>query len=306
MIKALGDRLPKELGGDGYHQDPKWYNERIAQLVRLPHDSTEARQIEQILSSGALTFESLSNKYANEKVTPTRSYPNPWPVLTAQRWAEGFQKAIPELDASCIVEPESGLVIPPWCDQRVYWRPRLDLVGKIVGAKDPYGKGYGPCLEWLIKDRLVKAYDGRFYNYRKDALTEKHVRLWSPTRQYLEWVDSQTKGDYILELGSFGKECGGWSPRCCREDTMYVNRDRWAWPAIVGGSILLIDHTRLGNNDLLHIDFPGDEYDPGGESQFDEYCLLFCFDGGLEFNVAWVDDSDGKWGSAVGLRRSRN
>ncbi|MCL5411643.1 MAG: hypothetical protein M1150_02790 [Patescibacteria group bacterium] len=305
MIKALGDRLPKELGQVGYHQDPRWYNERVAELVRLSRNSPEAQQIERILSSGALTVESLSNPYANEKVKPTRSYPNPWPVLTPEQWAEGYQKAYPDLDASCILELESGLVIPSWCDQRVYWRPRLDRFGQVIGVKDPYGKGYGPCLEWLL-NRLAEIYGEGFCDYRKGALTEKHVRLESTTRQYLEWIDSQTKGDYVPEIGSLGGCYAGYSVRNCREDTAKVNKDRWAWPAFIGGSILLVDHVRLGRNGLLNIDFPGDEYDPDGRSQFGGYCLRFRFHDRLKFSCRWIGYPDEYWGSAVGFRRLRN
>ena len=300
MVRDLVSRLPTTEVDGAYTTEPAWYHRMVGELFKLPRNSDGARQVERILSTGALTIATLANQYAEERVTPMRSCPDPWPILTPQQWAEGYQKAHPDLDASCIVEMGDGLVISAWCDQRVFWRPNLLRLGKVLDIKKPYDQ-YGLVLQHLAGLLLASYGERNFYNYREGALTEKHVRLLKTTREYMEYTDRNAAGDYVAEIGSSGLTYAGYSVRNARGD-IEATTDRWAWPAFVVGNILLVDHVRLGSNGLLHIDCPGDEYDPGGESEF-EFCLCFRFDDRLEFDYAYVGHPYGYWGSAAGLRR---
>lgn len=248
-----------------------------------------------------------SNPYANEKVPPTRFYPDAWPVVTSRQWVEKYQRVYPGLDTSCITKAKLSLatlelVLPSWVDRRPYWRPKLSRVGELLGLSDPYGRDYGSVLEHLSGLLATSYGEGNFVNYQKGALTERHVRLHSASRAYMEDIDGRTVGDYVLELGSFGKEYGGFSGRNALGDIAMRGGSRWPWNAFVVGHILLVDHVRLGANGLLNVDTVGDEYDPGGQSQF-RYCLSFCFVGRLRFHCSRLGDPSGSWGSAVGLCR---
>lgn len=77
LVRDLVSKLPTTFVDGAYTTEPVWYHQRVAELLRLPRTSDEARQIERILSMGALTVATLTNPYAEERVTPRRSYPDP-------------------------------------------------------------------------------------------------------------------------------------------------------------------------------------------------------------------------------------
>ncbi|MBI4023021.1 hypothetical protein HY375_02565 [Candidatus Berkelbacteria bacterium] len=175
--------------------------------------------------------------------------------------------------------------------------PKLSAVARIREITDPYGVGYGPCLEVMLSQIGASR---PFHNYRAGALTDRQVQLLAHTRQVLEQLEAETLGDYLVVPMQSGRLYAGSSVRRARWQAEY--NDQWALPSWVVGHHLLVHPERLVAYEDLWIDCPGDEYRSDADGDFFSALYFFVVGGGqLGFSSHWVGDAVEGYGSASGV-----
>ena len=156
---------------------------------------------------------------------------------------------------------------------------------------------YQAAVEKVMK-LLVKAYGGRFTNYRKGELGPNQLRETSKKARAMESLQLSQNADVLLVPAQFGIRHRGRSVRRARAA---MDRTEFGLGAYEIGIMLLTHLDRLQNVDDLWLDCAGDEFSPGADGGF-QNTPIFGFDGGwLWFDTRWSRDADARYGSASGF-----
>ncbi|OGY24902.1 MAG: hypothetical protein A2Y57_01130 [Candidatus Woykebacteria bacterium RBG_13_40_7b] len=305
MVKALGDRLPKDLGEEGYNQDPAWYNNQVAALVRLSPSSEEARQLERILTSGALTAAILNNPYAEEMVCRQLSLP------------KGFVPAEPEKFLVPVLAwlEQQGIDFDPSRvnDYAKKWphfegahgfcvMPKPHLLGSRLGVEDPLANlglltERGP-LAAITSQRKIK-------NWRKEQMGSEYYELVVSARDaILELAELQPEGGFLVFPISTGDGFGEFNPSprnaLCQAESSKSPR-KWPIPSYGGLWYVFANPNRISRYEDLCMDFIGDKIRLGPSVPFD-HCSYLSFSGGkLDFGSRWLRNPDERFGPVFGF-----
>jgi hypothetical protein len=241
----------------------------------------------------------LENPYTIEKTSTDRGYPKDYRPTAPSTQFKKLYKLYHDLDGTHIPEITRALGKLQESDELLQVVPKLSAIARLHNIEDPYGIGYGQCLEVML-GHVAKMFPN-FVNYRKGQLSGKYVRLLAETREYLEKLEEATPGDYLVIPMQSGKLWAGYSVRNARIDI--ENADQWALPAWVVGHHLLTHPKRLPAEGYLNIDCPGDEYSPDADGQFASARCFTFWGGRLRFGSCWASSVDANYGSASGSRR---
>lgn len=243
----------------------------------------------------------LENPYVSEKTSTDRGYPKDYRPTAPSTQFKKLHKLYHDLDGTHIPEITRNLGKLEGSDELFQVVPKLVAIARLHGIADPYGTGYGRCLEVMLK-HIAKA-SPSFVNYRKGCLSDKYVRLLADTREYLEWLEASTPGDYNVIPMQSGKLWAGYSVRNARIEI--VNAGQWAHPAWVVGHHLLTHPKRLPAEGYLNQDTGGDEYSPYAGGRFTGSLGFSFWGGGLGFGGCWTSGVGACFGSASGSRREK-
>lgn len=239
------------------------------------------------------------NPYAEEKADSERGYPKDYRPTAPSTQYNKLHKLYPKFDGTHIPEITRALGRLRQGEELYQVAPKLSAIARLHNIEDPFGTGYGQCLEIML-EHMDEAFRN-FVNYRKGKFSDKYVRLLTETREYLEKLEVETPGDFVVIPMQSGKRFAGYSVRNARIEI--DNIDEWALPAWIVGHHLLTHPKRLPSEGFLNIDNGGDEYSPNADGQFTfSPCFIF-WDGYLGFGSGWTDSVSSDCGSASGFRR---
>jgi len=241
----------------------------------------------------------LINPYASEVTESNYGYPAAYKSRNMAGQVETLQKIYKDfhLDASHVVSVAASIKLPEGAEL-LQVVPKLSVIAKAKGIRDPYGDGYGKSLELMLA--AISASGRAFKNYREGALTKKHVRLLASTRKVLIKLERETPGDFLVIPIQSGLLYRGSSVRRSVWEIEHSS-NQWALPSWVIGHHLLTHPERLTSNGDLFIDCAGDEYSPDADGGFTCYLCFSFGHGQLKFSYDWVGDVYEQWGAGSGF-----
>lgn len=239
------------------------------------------QDLDPILGKFADRARKQGNEYSDERDKPNPAWSYDTATLpTTKKQIQNLRKA---LGIKPIIIPWQGET-PPEADGLIAVTSLSDL-GAAFKIADPLGEGYGPLIEKTVE--LLGASVPKFVNYRKGALTNRHVRLHAAVKARWEALEAREPAVprkvrvFLLPVNT-GKLYQGFSPRNARMNALDSTNRLPLDPAAVA-CILIAWPERLVRYEQVFIDCSGDEYSPGGGGSFG--CVpYFCFrDGALKF-----------------------
>lgn len=264
--------------------------------------STESLRVNDVLKlvQEARGSQTEANPYAGEKVKASLFYPRGWKPASVETQVKLLIERLGTLDEKSInsllakvynVDKADGLFVVP----------KPSVLARMLQIEDPFGTGWGELTE---RGPLVALADQRaFRNWRQGKLTPDRFRLSPSARTALEALEAEQPGDFLVFAAQTGKLWGGYSPRNSRWKIEHAsNPAQWPLPAYCLAWILFTNLTRLGKDEHLAIDCPGDEFQAKARDEFVD-CPTFYWDGGkLYFRTRWVEYPHGLFGSASASR----
>lgn len=240
----------------------------------------------------------LVNPFTKKRVQ-SEYYPDGYESKPVADQLAVLAKLYPQLDGSQVAALASSWEVLPDGAELLQVVPKLYSVAKLHRIDDPYGTGYGKCLELML---VHIAQSRTFYNYRKGRLTDPYLRLLEHTRQALKRLEAETPGDYLVIPMQSGLRYAGSSVSRARWDIEHSGQ--WSLPSWVVGHHLLTHPERGVRWEQLHLDGPGDEYSPDADGKFNSALCFYFYDFSdhrLEFGSRWVDFAHVLFGSASGF-----
>lgn len=244
---------------------------------------------------------SVSDRYANEEVKSSYTYPSEYrgPKLISEQvdiLADIFKLSL-GLTSEFIEKVLPTLTLP---DGAEGWFaiPSVDAVAirffsEVTDPAERYCRAVQLVLQKIGESR-------KFYNYCEGQLGPDRLRQHARTVHMLDLITEKQQGDILIIPAQFGKRHAGRSDRRARE--VFLDNE-FGLGAFAGGCLLITNPDRLQSNRDLWIDCPGDEY----HYPIDEYFLVAggqfsrapCFDFGygVKFGASWFGDADENCGS---------
>lgn len=300
MAKRLVDILPKHDEPVGYHQDPRWFNQQIAELVKLDPRSEDARQIEAILVNGPLKgTEQHLNPYAMEKVAPRYFYPKGYQPSGIGEQVKVLLGHLSRLDVSHV-----GQLAASWPTNNLadglYVVPKPSVLARYLSLVDHWDN-FG--LLTVQRPMAALATQRKFANWWVNELEPDRYRLADSAKTALQALEAEQPGDVLVFPAQTGKLYAGFSVRNARWEIEHAaNPSQWPLPAYVVAWILYANSHRLSQYEQLGIKCSGDYYRSDAGDVFNR-ALSFLFDDGkLRCNAYW-DGSQVNFGSASGFGR---
>jgi len=236
---------------------------------------------------------SVSDRYANEEVRSSYTYPNEYDgpksieeQVTALAEILGldpaqaleYAKNLPELPA----EAEGWFAIPSQSGLK-------KLFPKIENDAERYCAGVKLIHEEIATSR-------RFYNYRDGQITPNRLRVHARTAHALDLVAEHQPGDILVVASQLGMRHRGRSVRRARE---CFDSNEFGLGALAVGSIVLTHPNRLVVRwEELDMDCSGDEFDdPDADARFDRAPVFDFRDGKVRFDTRWCAGACGSCGS---------
>jgi len=228
----------------------------------------------------------LRNKYADEEVKSTYTYPDNYAVkpIAEQvavlsklfgldgKKALAYAKNLPELPEGA----DGYFAIPKW-----------------QAVAETYGKAVEKVLALIGKSRKLT-------NWREGKLGEKYLRQSERTEQMFAKFCEQQEGDIIIIPAQFGLLHRGRSVRRARE--VFADNE-FGLGSFAIGCMLLTHPEREQVWEQLHIDCGGDEFAPDGDGEFVNAPSFRWVDGLLHFSTRWTSPTYKQFGSASGFLR---
>ena len=153
-------------------------------------------------------------------------------------------------------------------------------------------QSYGEALENVLA-RIAK--QRPFKNYRKDALSQDHLRVSTRTQGFLDTLDKEQPGDILLipaQLGTRHQE------KPVRLAITSFTENEFGLTAFAAGCIALTHPERFQQASDLDITCSGDEYAPYGDGNFSESLFYYFHDDRLKFQTRWLNVSYTGFGPA--------
>lgn len=226
----------------------------------------------------------LINRYADEEVASSYTYPNGYTVKPLTEQVVVLTKLFGLDSAKALAYAEK---LPKLPDGAEGWF----AIPKWQAVADSYGKAVERMLALIGKSRKLK-------NWREGQLGEKYLRQSERTEQMFAKFCEQQEGDIIIIPAQFGLRHRGRSVRRAR---IVFSGNEFGLGAFANGCMLLTHPEREQEWEQLHIDCAGDEYAPDGGGEFVHAPIFHWDEGKLHFSTYWTDDADRRYGSASGF-----
>lgn len=242
---------------------------------------------------------SVSDRYANEEVRSTWTYPpeyeGPAPIGEQAATLAALLSLPIEATMAFIKRALPKLTLP---DLAEGWFavPTVEAIAAkhFPNVKDPgerYCRALNLLIEKLDKTRAV-------YNYRDGELTPDRLTRTARTVEALTAITGYQKAAIIVIPAGFGRRHRGRSTRRARE---VLRSDEFGLGGLEVGSMAATHSKRFVRWEQLHTDCPGDDFasEPGAVP--DRAPIWNFYDDGLRFSTGRVDDACGGCGSASGF-----
>lgn len=266
--------IKRQLDQDGGSSlDPAWVARGLQQIV-------EAKEV-------ALTSLVMASPFfANEEVNSNYDYPQGYTVKPVCEQLVELSKHFNGLNTNDVLACSKELPALPAGAEGWFAVPRWDKVAKT------YNEAVEKVFDLIGKTRV-------FHNYCQGKLGPKYLWLSERTAIAPQILGEKQRGDFLLIPAQFGLTHRGRSVRRVRE--VIANSPQFGLGSFIVGCMILSHPERLVQTEQLHIDCPGDEYDPDADDRFGR-APIFCFhDGRVRFDADWSDSADGHCGSASGF-----
>ena len=276
MLKALGDRLPKELGETGYLQDPAWFNRQVADLVKLDRQSQVARLIEALLAGDVSTsavselLSHIINQFESQEVEPKLFYPQGHVHNRVSEQVRLLLVAYPWLDVSNVNRLEASWNLTNYPDaDGVYVDVNPIALAQHLGIDlgDDW-ENFGLLTEQGPLAALTRT-RAKFTNYRAGQMGPDRYRLYPAAKDTLRLLAAEQQSDLLVFPGQTGKLYAGKSVLNSRWRIEHAaSPAQWPWPTYTTAHSLIGNPTRLEAREHLAIDNPGDEFSWDADGRF--------------------------------------
>jgi hypothetical protein len=225
----------------------------------------------------------VSDKYKDEQVPSTCSYPPTYRVRPVEAQVTELRKLFPKL-GSCLEKlarkrlldgAEAWFAIPRWQALAPTYNEALEMVLETLATRRKFS------------NRIFERMDSKYLRQSdRTMLAEKILS------------EQQQSQDFLVIAAQAGLLHRGCSARRAR---VAMAGHEFGLGAFAVGCMLLTHPERLSTDDTLMIDCGGDEYSLRGDTSFDRV-PLFDFDiSGIEFSVFYEDRARNLWGTPTGF-----
>jgi hypothetical protein len=237
------------------------------------------------------------NEFANEQVASNYGYPpeykGPRPIkeqieilakifgLDPSHALEYAEKIIPTLTLRNGMEGWFAVLSPSALEK---------LFPQVLDEADRFCNGVNLVLEKIGSSRT-------FHNYWAGKIDTKHIRQHVRTTSAVAKIAEVQKGDILIIQAQLGLRYRGCSVRRAR---VCFRGGEFGLDPISMGSITLTHPERYVRSSELDTDLPGAEFSPDGDGDFSGAPVLGFGGGRVGFNVRYVGNAGGGYGSASG------
>ncbi len=224
-----------------------------------------------------------SDKYKDEEVGSTRTYPATYRVRPVEAQVTELRKLFPSL-GGCNEKigrrplpegAEAWFAIPRWQALAGTYNEAVEKVGAAMAAKRKFSN--------RIMGRLGPTY---LRQSERSKLAEKIL------------YDQQQGCDILVVAAQAGMLHRGCSARRTR---VALAGNEFGLGVFAFGSMLLTHPERLSSGETLMVDCGGDEYSVRGDYTFDRVPLFDYDISGIEFSVFYEDRARNLWGTPTGF-----
>ncbi len=224
-----------------------------------------------------------SDKYKDEEVGSTRTYPATYRVRPVEAQVTELRKLFPSL-GGCNEKigrrplpegAEAWFAIPRWQALAGTYNEAVEKVGAAMAAKRKFSN--------RIMGRLGPTY---LRQSERSKLAEKIL------------FDQQQGCDILVVAAQAGMLHRGCSARRTR---VAMAGNEFGLGVFAFGSMLLTHPERLSSGETLMVDCGGDEYSVRGDYTFDRVPLFDYDISGIEFSVFYEDRARNLWGTPTGF-----
>jgi hypothetical protein len=161
-----------------------------------------------------------------------------------------------------------------------------------------FGSTYSEAVQKVL-DTISTAHKGKFQNYRKGLIDEKHIRQSARSVEFWKQLaEAQGNPDIIIFPAQFGIRYRGRSVRRARVIMEDVSGE-FGLGAFAIGIMILTHPERFQNVNDLWIDCAGDEFDaPGSVVRFGNAPCFSFHERRVRFGAYWVSRTGDRCGSA--------
>jgi hypothetical protein len=224
-----------------------------------------------------------SNKYKDEQVPSTRTYPPTYRVRPVEAQVTELRKLFPSLGGGnekigrrqLPEGAEAWFAIPRWQALAPSYSQAVEMVLEVLASKRKFSN--------RIIGRLGDIY---LRQSERSALAEKIL------------ADQQQGCDVLVVAAQAGMLHRGCSARRTRV-TMAGNE--FGLGVFAFGCMLLTHPERLSSGETLMVDCGGDEYSVRGDYTFDRVPLFDYDISGIEFSIFYEDRARNLWGTPTGF-----
>ena len=245
---------------------------------------------------------SVTNQFSNEEVSSTYAYRSGYKPEgeDIDRQVELLQKLFPGLgDANpeYLQQVKSGVVKVPTHGEKFFAIPNIWKKGGIPAI---FGSTYSGALQKVL-DKIEETREGKFHNFRKGQIDEKHIRQSARTKKFMgELSEAQGNPDILIICAQFGIRHRGRSVRRGRE-VIAGTSGEFGLGAFTIGTMLLTHPNRLEHYDDLWLDCDDEFDDPASDVRFGRSpCFSFSGDK-VGFDASYVGPADECYGVSSGF-----
>jgi hypothetical protein len=224
-----------------------------------------------------------SDKYKDEEVGSTRTYPATYRVRPVEAQVTELRKLFPSL-GGCNEKigrrplpegAEAWFAIPRWQALASTYNEAVEMMVQVMAAKRKFSN--------RIMGRLGPTY---LRQSERSKLAEKIL------------YDQQQGCDILVVAAQAGMLHRGCSARRTR---VAMAGNEFGMGVFAFGSMLLTHPERLSSGETLMVDCGGDEYSVRGDCTFDRVPLFDYDISGIEFSVFYEDRARNLWGTPTGF-----
>ena len=232
--------------------------------------------------------------FMSEEVKSNYGYPQGYAVRPIPEQLLKLATHFPNLDPEPTLKlyqqlPDLSFFVPEiWMGRDIRRWVSWFVVPRHKLIAETYNQAVEKVLDLIGKTRAVSVYN-------KDKLGPKYLRVSERTAVALQMIGEKQKGDFLLIPAQFGLTHRGRSVRRVR---MIYAPNEFGLGSFITGCMILSHPERIVQWEQLHIDCPGDEYNPVADGGFSHAPFFFFDDGKVRFDARWFVYAYGYYGSA--------
>lgn len=224
-----------------------------------------------------------SDKYKDEEVSSTRTYPPTYRVRPVEAQVTELRKLYPSLGA---------------CNEKIGRRqlPEGAEAWFAIPRWEALAGNYNEAVEMLVE---VLATKRKFSNRIIGRLGATYLRQCERSKLAEKILADQQQGcDILVVAAQAGMLHRGCSARRTR---VAMAGNEFGLGVFSFGSMLLTHPERLSSGETLMVDCGGDEYSVRGDYSFDRVPLFDYDISGIEFSIFYEDRARNLWGTPTGF-----